>query len=183
MPPWGLFLGPFTLVEELQLGQMSFGPLPSLPNNPSQRLHWGSSLKCWSEEHLTDIRCCKYSAFYTVLPQKTLYRQSTICRQTHRPTHASQMLVNPVSASRPKFWYFHGSWFLVVLVPHLSGVAQCGLPWGVLSTMLGVTIPDDPAFPSALSTGGAGVTGVVFSTLAMGLSILSCSRLELMGSR
>ena len=49
--------------------------------------------------------------------------------------------------------------------------------------MLSVTILDDPTSAGALSTGGAGVGGVVFSTPAMGLPILPCSRLELKGSR
>ena len=34
IPPGGLLLGLFNPVGELQLGQMSFGPLPSLPRNP-----------------------------------------------------------------------------------------------------------------------------------------------------
>ena len=75
----------------------------------------------WCESCLADIWCCKKSAFYTVLPQKMVYRQNTICRQTHRLTHASHMPVSPVSASKPKFQHLHGSWFWVVLVPFLSG--------------------------------------------------------------
>ena len=42
-PPLGFTLGFFTLVGELQLDQMSFDPLPSLPRNPILELHWGSS--------------------------------------------------------------------------------------------------------------------------------------------
>ena len=112
-----------------------------------------------------------------------VYRQSAICRQIQRPTHASQMPVSPVSASKLKFWYLHGSWFWVVLVPCLSGAGQSRLPWGVLPAALGVTVPDDPASADALLTGGAGVSKVVFLTLATGLSFSSCSMLGLMGSR
>ena len=65
-----------------------------------------------------------------------VYRQSTICRQTQRPTFASRMQAGPVSASKPKFWYLHWSWFQVVLVLHLSGASQSGLPWGVLPPAL-----------------------------------------------
>ena len=112
-----------------------------------------------------------------------VYRQSTICRQTHRLTYASQMLASPVSTSKSKFQYLHGSWFWVVLVPSLSGAGQLGLPWGVLPTVLGGVIPDDPASAGALSTGGAGVREVVFQTPVMSLSIWPSSMLELMGSR
>ena len=38
-PPLGFNLGFFTLVGELQLDQMSFDPLPSLPRNPLLELH------------------------------------------------------------------------------------------------------------------------------------------------
>ena len=69
----------------------------------------------------------------------------------------------------------------MVLVLHLSGAGQSGLPQGVLPAVLGEVIPDNPA--SALSMGGTGVGEVVFPTLATGLSILPCSMLELMGSR
>ena len=42
-PPLGFNLGFFTLVGELQLDQMSFDPLPSLPRNPLLELHRESS--------------------------------------------------------------------------------------------------------------------------------------------
>ena len=42
-PPLGFCLGFFTLVGELQLDQMSFDPLPSLPRNPLLELGWESS--------------------------------------------------------------------------------------------------------------------------------------------
>ena len=66
---------------------------------------------------------------------------------------------------------------------HLSEAGQSRLPWDVLPSALGVTIPDDPASAGTLSTGGAGVSEVVFPTPAMGLSVLSCTMLGLMGSR
>ena len=93
------------------------------------------------------------------------------------------MLVSPVFASKPKFQYLHGSQFQVALVPCLSGAGQSGLPWGVLPTVLGVIILDDPTSAGALSADGAGVGEVAFPTPAMGLSISPCSMLELMGSR
>ena len=55
-------------------------------------------------------------------------------------------------------------------MPHLSEAGQSGLPWHVLPTVLGVTIPDDPASAGTLSTGGAGAGEVAFPTQAMGLS-------------
>ena len=112
-----------------------------------------------------------------------VHRQNMAWRQILRPIHTSQMLERLVSACEPKFWYLHGSWFWVVLVPHLSGAGQSRLPWGVLPAAFGVTIPDDPVSAGALSTDGTGVREVVFSTPAMGLSFSSCSMLGLMGSR
>ena len=179
----GIALGLFTLVGKLQLGQMSFGPLPSLPSNPPQRLHLGVPLnvEVSSAWQAYDVVSRMHLTLY--FPKNMVCRQSTICRQTHRHTYASQMLVSPVSPSKPKFWYLHGSQFWVVLVPCLSEAGQSGLLWGVPPAVLGVTIPDDPASAGTLSTDGAGVREVVFPTLAMGLSISPCSMLELMGSR
>ena len=45
-PPLGFTLGFFTLVGELQLDQMSFDPLPSLPRNLLLELHRESSPRC-----------------------------------------------------------------------------------------------------------------------------------------
>ena len=45
-PPLGFNLGFITLVGELQLDQMSFDPLPSLPRNPLLDLSWESSPGC-----------------------------------------------------------------------------------------------------------------------------------------
>ena len=123
------------------------------------------------------------SVFYIVFPQKMVYRQNMICRQTHRPTHASQMPVRPVFTNKPKFWYFHGSWFLVVQVPCLSRAGQSGLPWGVLPAVLDVTFPDGLAPAGTSSTDGAGVREMWFPTPAMGSSHLPCPMLELMGSK
>ena len=120
-------------------------------------------------------------SLHSMSPENSI--QSTICRQTHKSSHASQMLVSPVSASKPKFWYLHGSQFWVVLVLWISEAGQSGLPWGVLPSVLGVIIPDNPASADTLSTGGTGVGEVIFLTLAMGLSILLYSMLELMGSK
>ena len=52
----------------------------------------------------------------------------------------------------------------------------------MLPAVLGVIIPEDPVSVGTLSTDGAGVGEVVFPTPVMGLSILPCSKLELMGS-
>ena len=49
--------------------------------------------------------------------------------------------------------------------------------------MLGGVILDDAASAGALSTGGTGVGKVVFPIQAIGLSILPCSMLELMGTK
>ena len=68
-------------------------------------------------------------------------RQSTICRQICRPTYASQLPVSPVFASKPKFWYLHGSQLWMVLVLHLSGAGWSGLPWGVPPTVPGADHP------------------------------------------
>ena len=45
-PPLGFTFGFLTLVGELQLDQMSFNPLPSLPRNPLLELHQESSPGC-----------------------------------------------------------------------------------------------------------------------------------------
>ena len=66
---------------------------------------------------------------------------------------------------------------------HLSGAGQSGLPWGVLSAELDMTIPDGLVSAGALPTDGAGVGEVSFQTPTKGPSFLPCSRLELMGSK
>ena len=123
------------------------------------------------------------NVFYTVHTPKMVYRQITTHRQIHRSTHASQMLVGPVLVNKPKFQYLHGSWFLVVQVPHLSGAGQSGLLWDVLSAKFDVTIPDGPDSTGALPTDGAGDREVSSPNPTMGSSFLPCSRLELMGSK
>ena len=68
-------------------------------------------------------------------------------------------------------------------MPCLSGTGRSGLPWGVLSAKVDVTIPDGPASADALPTDGAGGREMSSPTPTMGLSFSPCSRLELMGSK
>ena len=82
---------------------------------------------------------------HTVLTQKMVYKQDSICRQIHRPTNASQMPDGLVSASKPKFWYLHRTQFQVVHVLHLSGAGWSRLPWNMLPAAFDVTVPDGSA--------------------------------------
>ena len=107
-PPLGFFLS-FLMVGELQLDQMSFDPLPSLPMSPllgvtSREFPWMLSEWCSAS-----MVCDQHSVFHTAPCLKVLYSQIKICKQTRRSTHASQMLVGPVSVSNPKFRYLQGS--------------------------------------------------------------------------
>ena len=107
-PPLGFLLS-FLMVGELQLDQMSFDPLPSLPMNPlvgvmSREFPWTLSEWC-SASMIRDQR----SVFHTATHLKVLYSQIKIHKQTRRSTHASWMLVGPVSVSNPKFRYLQGS--------------------------------------------------------------------------
>ena len=104
----------FLPVGELQLDQMSFNPLPSLPMNPlvevtSREFPWTLSEWC-----IASMFCNQHSVFHTAPHLKVLYSQIKIHKQTCRSTCASQMLVGPVSVSNPKFRYLQGSWPLVV---------------------------------------------------------------------
>ena len=107
-PPLGFFLS-FLMVGELQLDQMPFDPLPSLPRNPlvgvmSREFPW--MLSGWCSASMV---CNQHSVFHTAPHLKVLYSQIKICKQTHRSTHASQMLVGLVSVNNPKFQYLQGS--------------------------------------------------------------------------
>ena len=119
-PPLGFCLG-FLLVGELQLDQMSFDPLPSLPRNPLVELCRESSPGCLSEWCSASIFCNQLSVFHTAPYLKVLYNQAKICKQTCRSTCASWMPVGVMSVNNPKFQYHQGSWFLVVRMPCLTG--------------------------------------------------------------
>ena len=118
--PLGFCLG-FLLLGELQLDQMSFDPLPSLPRNPLVELCQESSPGCSSEWCSASIFHDQLSVFHTAPHLKVLYNQAKICKQTCRSTCASQMPVGLVSVNNTKFRYLQGSGFLVVRMPHLTG--------------------------------------------------------------
>ena len=101
-PPLGFLLS-FSIVGELQLDQMSFDPLPSLPMNPlvgvtSRKFPWMLSEQCSAS--IVHDQC---SVFHTAPCLKVLYSQIKILKQTHRSTRASRMLVGLVSVSSLKF--------------------------------------------------------------------------------
>ena len=107
-PPLGFCLR-FYLVGELQLDQMSFNPLPSLPRNlllgvTSREFPWMLSEWCSGS-----MLCDQHSVFHTAPHLKVLYSQTKICKQTCRSTHASQMPVGLASVNNPKFRYLQGS--------------------------------------------------------------------------
>ena len=158
-PPWG-FLFSFLPVGELQLDQISFDALPSLPMNPLVEVTLREFPWTLSEWCLASMFRNQHSVFHTAPHLKVLYSQIKICKQTHGSTHASLMLVGPVSVSNPKFWYLQGSWPLVVQTLHLTGAGWSGLLW-VLSL-----------------TDGAGVREVIFSTLSSDPSVSSCPMLD-----
>ena len=163
-PPLGFCLG-FLLVGELQLDQMSFDPLPSLPTNPLVELCWESSPGCLSEWYSASIFHIQLSVFHTATHLKVLYNQAKICKQTCRSTCASCMPVGLVSVNNPKFRYLQGSWFLVVQMPCLTGAGWSGL------------------FGMLLLADGTGVREVLFFNLSSDPSASSCPMLELMGSK
>ena len=103
------FLLSFSMVGELQLNQMSFDPLPSLSMNPLVGVMLREFPWTLSEWCSASIVCNQHSVFHTAPHLKVLYSQIKICKQTCRSTHASQMLVGPVSVSNPKFRYLQGS--------------------------------------------------------------------------
>ena len=107
-PPLGFFLS-FLMVGELQLDQMSFNPLPSLPRNPLVEVTLREFPRTLSEWCSASIFCDQHSVFHTAPHLKVLYSQIKICKQTWRSTRASQMLVGLVSVSNPKFQYLQGS--------------------------------------------------------------------------
>ena len=106
--PLGFCLG-FLLVGELQLNQMSFDPLPSLPRNPLVKLCQESSPGCSNEWFSASIFHDQLSVFHTAPHLKVLYNQAKIRKQTCRSTCASQMLVGLASVNNPKFRYLQGS--------------------------------------------------------------------------
>ena len=165
LPPLGFTLGFLTLVGELQLDQMSFDQLPSLPRNPLLELCQESSPGCQSELCSASIFGNQQGVFYTAPLQKVMYKQARMSKQTHRSTHGSQVLVGLVPIDNPKFRYLQGSWFLVVQVLHLTGAGQSGLSCEMLSAE------------------GTGVGEVLFLTLSSHSSALPCPMLELMGNK
>ena len=96
----GFCLG-FLLVGELQLDQMSFDPLLSLPRNPLVELCRESSPGCLSEWCSASIFCNQLSVFHTPPHLKVLYNQAKIRKQTGRSTCASQMPVGLASVNNP----------------------------------------------------------------------------------
>ena len=125
-PPLGFFLG-FLVVGELQLDQISFDPLPSLPRNPlvevtSREFPWMLNEQC-SASIVHD----QHSVSHTAPHLKVLYSQTKIHRQTCRSTRASRMLLDSGSANNLKFQYLQGSCPLVVQMPHLTGAGWSGL--------------------------------------------------------
>ena len=100
-PPLGFLLS-FLTVGELQLDQMSFDPLPSLPMNPLVEVMLREFPWTLSEWHSASMICDQHSVFHTAPHLKVLYSQIKICKQTCRSTCASQMLVGLVSVSNPK---------------------------------------------------------------------------------
>ena len=101
-PPLGFFLS-FLMVGELQLDQMSFNPLPSLPMNPLVGVMLREFPWMLSEWCSASMLHAQHSVFHTAPCLKVLYSQTRICKQTRGSTHASWMLVGAVSVNNPKF--------------------------------------------------------------------------------
>ena len=101
-PPLGFFLS-FLVVGELQLDQISFDPLPFLPRNPLVEVMLREFPWTLSEWCSASIFHDQHSVFHIAPGLKVLYSQIKICKQTHRSTCASWMLVGLVSVNNPKF--------------------------------------------------------------------------------
>ena len=91
------------MVGELQLDQISFDPLPSLPRNPLVEVMLREFPWTLDEWCSASIFHDQHSVFHNAPHLEVLYSQTKICRQTHRSTCASQMLVDSGSANNPKF--------------------------------------------------------------------------------
>ena len=126
LSPMGSFLS-FLMVGELQLDQMSFNPLPSLPRNPHMKVTSRVSPRMLSEQCSTCIVRDQCSVVHTAPRLKVLYSQSRIRKQACGSTFTSRMFVGPVSVSNPKFRYLQGSCPLVVQMLHLTGAGWSGL--------------------------------------------------------
>ena len=122
----GFFLS-FSMVGELQLDQISFNPLPSLPRNPHMKVMSRVSPWTLSEGCSTCIFCNQHSVAHTAPHLKRLHSQIRICKQTCRSTFASLMPVGLASVSNPKFQYLQGSCPLVVRALHPTGAGWSGL--------------------------------------------------------
>ena len=105
------------MVGELQLDQISFNPLPSLPRNPHMKVTSRVSPWTLSEGCSTCIFCNQHSVAHTAPHLKRLHSQIRIRKQTRRSTFASLMPVGLASVSNPKFRYLQGSCPLVVRAP------------------------------------------------------------------
>ena len=51
---------------------------------------------------------------------KMVYRHDMMCRQMHKATNILRALGRMLFCHNAKFWYLHGSWFLIFLEPHLN---------------------------------------------------------------
>ena len=99
----------FLMVGELQLDQISFDPLPSLPRNPLVEVRSREFPWTLNEQSSVSIVCNLHSVIHTAPHLKVLYSQTEICMQACRSTCASRMLVDSVSVNNPKFRYLQGS--------------------------------------------------------------------------
>ena len=107
-PPLGFFLS-FLMVGELQLDQMLFDPLPSLPMNPLVGVTLREFPWMLSEWCSASMFHNQHSVCHTAPHLKVLYSQTKIHKQTCRSTWTSQMFVGLVSVNNPKFQYLQGS--------------------------------------------------------------------------
>ena len=175
---WGYLFGIFFWWGQLHSSQIIFGLLPHHPKIHHRDYNEGTPFN--AEMSGVSQTCEGISRVYSHCTSPESIVHSI---QHEDQAQASQALGDLIPACKLKFWYLHGSQFQVFHVPHLSGAGWSSLPWGVLPAVLGLTIPDSPASAGSLSTGGAGVEALLFSTLATGASFSPCPMLELMGSK
>ena len=74
-------------------------------------------------------------------PHENCVMHTKMCRQMPSPTHILKETGRLLFHHTAKFWYLHGSWFLIFLGMHLSGTGILPLVWSPSSVESGMIDP------------------------------------------
>ena len=110
------------------LGQNILWSNPPSKNQP-QRLHWWSPHPCqkWSVSDRSMI--VQVECLHIVFFPKALYRHVYEVQTGVQTSHILKALGGVLFHCSAKFWYLHGSWFLVVHALHLSAAGWSWPAW------------------------------------------------------